>query len=225
MLATFGSEGKLLSSIVGLQLVSENLHCRPLWLRVEEVVAAGAEKGRQGGGEGVGWGRGEVGRVARGWGRVVAGHVWRGEVLGWGGRLGRHGGEGSRVEGGQWGPLATILLQQSWAAWMRGRVVFLWSKSKRVATWRRGWWPWHLGILSIGMGGLQAREIISMFKIWSASHLFASLGLDVGLRACRPVVRSPGTVAGDFLLVQTLRLAELGTPVLEPHLQRKSVKI
>ena len=97
-------------------------------------MAAGAEKGGQGGGEGVGWGRGEVGRVARGWGRVVAGHVWRGEVLGWGGRLGRHGGEGSRVEGGQWGPLATILLQQSWAAWMRGRVVFLWSKSKRVAT-------------------------------------------------------------------------------------------
>ena len=52
MLATLGSdEGKLLGSIVGLQLVSENLHRRPLRLRVEKVVAAGAEEGGEGGGE------------------------------------------------------------------------------------------------------------------------------------------------------------------------------
>ena len=91
MLATLGSdEGKLLRSIVGLQLVSENLHCRPLRLRVEEIVAAGAEKSGEGGGEGVRGGRGEVGCVAGGRGRVVAGHVRRGEVLGRGGGLGRH---------------------------------------------------------------------------------------------------------------------------------------
>ena len=88
-----------LGSIVGLQLVSENLHGGSLRLGVEEVVAAGAKEGGEGGGEGVGWGRGEVGRVARRrWRRVVAGrHVrWR-EVLGGGGRLRRHGGEGGWV--------------------------------------------------------------------------------------------------------------------------------
>ena len=103
MLATFGSEGKLLSSIVGLQLVSENLHGGSLRLGVEEVVAAGAKEGGEGGGERVGGGRGEVGRVARRrWRRVVAGrHVrWR-EVLGGGGRLCWHRGEGGWVEGGQ----------------------------------------------------------------------------------------------------------------------------
>ena len=81
-------------------------------------MAAGAEKGGQGGGEGVGGGRGEVGGVAGRRGRVVAGHVRRGEVLGWGGGLGRHRREGSRVKGGQGRPLATVFLQQSRAAWV-----------------------------------------------------------------------------------------------------------
>ena len=168
MSATLGSEGKLLSSIVGLQLVSENLHCRPLRLRVEEVVAAGAEKGGEGGGEGVGGGRGEVGGVTGGRSRVVAGHVWRGEVLGRGGRLGRHGGEWSRVEGGQRRPLASVLLQEARAAWVWRRMVLFWSQCKRMPGGRRGRRAWHLCILSIRMGGLQAKR-----NYWTCQHLIS----------------------------------------------------
>ena len=177
MLATFGSEGKLLSSIVGLQLVSENLHGGSLRLGVEEVVAAGAKEGGEGGGEGVGGGRGEVGRVARRrWRRVVAGrHVrWR-EVLGRGGRLRRHGGEGGWVEGGQRGPLAAVLLQQAGAARVRGGVVVLRTKCQRVAAWGRGRRSRHLWVFSVRVGGLQAGTLVegSIF-FTKQSHLFAS---------------------------------------------------
>ena len=125
-------------------------------------MAAGAKEGGEGGGEGVGGGRGEVGRVARRrWRRVVAGrHVrWR-EVLGGGGRLRRHGGEGGWVEGGQRGPLAAVLLQQAGAARVRGGVVVLRTKCKRVAAWWRGRRSRHLWVFSVRVGGLQAGTLV-----------------------------------------------------------------
>ena len=86
----------------------ENLYSGSLGFGVEEVVGPGPEEGGQGGRERVPGGV-VVGGVGRG---VVAGHWRRREVLVGGGRLLLgEGGEGGGVQGGEGGPLVSVLLQ------------------------------------------------------------------------------------------------------------------
>ena len=109
--------------------LSENLHSRTLRLRVEEIVGAGAEEGREGGGEGVGAGRRHVVGSVAGGRRVVAGHGGggRGEVFGGGGQRGLGGqvGQLGGVDGAQWRPLASLSVGLQGAPGLGRQVLLL----------------------------------------------------------------------------------------------------
>ena len=65
--------------------------------------------------------------------------------------------------------------------------------------------------------GRPALDVLDGVHLPVAGTLLPGLRLDVG--AAGPGVVVVPAVLGDLLLVQTLRLAELGPPVLEPNLQ------